>query len=216
MQFDMEALPPRDRYKILTSTVTPRPIAWVTSQSASGILNAAPFSFFNVMDDDPPVVVLGIMRHPENRPKDTGANIQETGEFVINLVTEDLADAMNITCMDAPPEVDELACAGLTPAPSVKVKPPRIAESPVNFECRTFRIVETAPHQMIVIGRVIMAHIRDDMILDPERCHIDTPRLRLIGRMHGSGWYARTSDLFELKRPRYADWAAAQQSRQDG
>lgn len=209
MQFDMETLAPRDRYKILTSTVTPRPIAWVTSQSAAGLVNAAPFSFFNVMGDDPPIVVIGVLRHPDNRPKDTAANILETGEFVVNLVSEDLAEAMNITCMDAPPEVDELECAGLHAAASVKVAPPRIAESPVSFECKTFKTVETGPHQVIVLGQVVMAHIRDDMVLDAERCHMDTPALKLVARMHGSGWYARSSDLFEMERPRYADWIAA-------
>src|SRR5690606_1432552 len=100
------------------------------------------------------------------------ANILETGEFVVNLVSEDLAEAMNITCMDAPPEVDELACAGLHAAASVKVAPPRIAESPVSFECRTFQTVETGPHQVIVLGRVVMAHLRDEMVLDAERCHV--------------------------------------------
>ncbi len=206
MQFDMEALPPEKCYKVLTSTILPRPIAWISSQSASGALNAAPFSFFNMMGENPPIVTIGIMRHPEGRYKDTAANILETGEFVVNLVSEDLAQAMNITCIDAPTDVNELDLAKLTTAPSVKIKPPRIADSPVSLECVTYQVIETGPHQAIVLGRVLLAHVDDRVILDADRCYIDSPALRLIARMHGSGVYARTTDLFEMKRPTYAEF----------
>ena len=128
MIFDMETLAAQNRYKILTATVTPRPIAWVTTISASGVINAAPFSFFNVMGHEPPTVAIGLLAGSE-RFKDTAANILDTGEFVVNLVAERNAEAMNITCIDAPPEIDELTLAGLTPAASQAVRPPRIAES---------------------------------------------------------------------------------------
>jgi flavin reductase (DIM6/NTAB) family NADH-FMN oxidoreductase RutF len=205
MLFDMETLEAANRYKILTATVTPRPIAWVTTLSEDGIVNAAPFSFFNALGSDPPIVALGLLP-TKSRFKDTAANIIATGEFVVNLVSEANAEAMNVTCIDAPPEVDELALAGLTPAPSQKIRPPRIAESPVSFECKMLTSLVTGPRQTVVIGRVVCAHIEDRFVQDKERCHIDTPALQLIGRMHGSGWYARCTDLFQMDRPTWAEW----------
>src|SRR5262249_10331500 len=149
-----------------------------------GVVNAAPFSFFNVMGHDPPTVVLGIL--PGNgRLKDTATNILERGEFVVNLVSEANAEAMNMTCIDAPPDVDELALAGLTAAPSRHIAPPRIVESPVSFECRTLTSLVTGPRQTIVIGRVLCAHVGDAFVQNAERCYIDTKGLRLIARMHG-------------------------------
>src|SRR5262245_58782328 len=133
MLFDMEALPRQDCYKILVASIVPRPIAWITTKSRDGAVNAAPFSFFNAMGSDPPTVAIGIM-HREGRLKDTAANIIETSEFVVNLVSEATADAMNVTCIDAPPEVDELQLAKLTAVPSRSVAPPRIGEAPVAFE----------------------------------------------------------------------------------
>lgn len=212
MHFDMTALDPDRRYKILTATVTPRPIAWVCTISEAGVTNAAPFSFFNAMGHEPPTVVLGLLRSAKNDFKDTAANILATGEFVVNLVSEANAAAMNLTCMDAPPEVDEIASAALTAVPSVAVKPPRIAESPVSFECRAIASLVTGPRQTLVVGEVLHAHVADAFVLDAERCHIDTPALHLIGRMHGSGWYARTRDLFEMRRPSYAEWVAGKGS----
>jgi len=205
MLFDMEALEAQNRYKILTATVTPRPIAWVTTLSEGGVINAAPYSFFNAMGHEPPTVAIGMLAGP-GRFKDTATNILETGEFVVNLVSEATAEAMNVTCIDAPADVDELALARLTPAASQKVRPPRISESPVSFECRVLGSLVTGPRQTVVIGRVVCAHIDDAFVQDRERCHIDTPALRLIGRMHGSGWYARTSDLFQMDRPTWANW----------
>ncbi|CAH1663873.1 flavin reductase family protein [Chelatococcus asaccharovorans] len=200
MLFDMEALPAQDRYKILTATIVPRPIAWITTLSRSGIINAAPFSFFNMMGNDPPTVAIGIM--PQNgRLKDTAANILETGEFVVNLVAEANAEAMNETCIDAPPEVDELALAGLTPLPSHAVQPPRISEAPVALECKVLTSLVTGPLQTIVIGRVLNAHIDDRFIIDAERRYIDTLGLKLIARLHASGGYLRSTDHFQMERP---------------
>src|SRR5262245_40465931 len=205
MLFDMETLPQQDRYKILAASVVPRPIAWVTTKSRDGVVNAAPFSFFNAMGADPPTLALGLIPR-EGRLKDTAANIQQTTEFVVNLVSEANAEAMNITCIDAPPEIDELQLAGLTPVPSEAVAPPRIGEAPVSFECRLVASLVTGPLQTIVIGRVVRAHIDDAFVLDAKRCHLDTPALQLVGRMHGSGVYTRTADRFEMQRPTWAEW----------
>lgn len=203
MQFDMEQLSADKRYKLLTATVTPRPIAWVTSQSTDGVVNAAPFSFFNVMGHEPPTVTLGLLRKADGGYKDTAANIMATGEFVINLVSEAMAESMNETCTNAPPEVDELQLAGLSAVPSLAVAPPRIAGCPVSFECRSLSSIVTGPCQVIVVATVLRAHIEDEFLLDAERCHVDTPALKLVSRMHGSGWYARSTDLFQLTRPSY-------------
>jgi len=203
--FDMEALEAPSRYKILAATVTPRPIAWVTTLSEDGVVNAAPYSFFNAMGHEPPTIAIGLLGR-EGRFKDTAANILATAEFVVNLVSEPNAEAMNLTCIDAPPDIDELALAGLTPVPSHKIRPPRIAESPVSFECRTLASLVTGPHQTVVIGRVLCAHVDEAAVQDKERCYIDTQALQLIGRMHGSGWYARCTDLFQMDRPSWAEW----------
>lgn len=200
MIFDLEMLPSQDRYKIMTATIVPRPIAWITTQSRKGVINAAPFSFFNMMGNDPPTVAIGIMPKA-GVLKDTTANILETGEFVVNLVSEDNAAAMNLTCIDAPPEVDELALAGLDAVGSDQVQPPRIKASEVSFECRTLTLLVTGPLQTIVIGRILRAHIADRFVLDRDRCHIDTEALTLVARMHGAGVYARTTDRFHLDRP---------------
>ncbi len=206
MLFDFGGIPPREGYKLLVSTVTPRPIAWITSQNAQGQLNAAPFSFFNVFAGDPPVVGIGIGSHGPGRAKDTRLNIRETKEFVVNLVSEEVAQAMNITAIEFEPEVDELVQADLETVPCVHVKPPRIALSPVSMECALMQIVELGPHNGLVLGRVLAMHVRDDLVLDPAKHYIDTPNLKLIGRMHGTGWYARTSDRLLIERIPRTNW----------
>lgn len=212
MQYDFSQLSSQDRYKILTATIAPRPIAWLTTRSREGVCNAAPYSFFNMMGAEPPIVAIGVMRHTEDRFKDSASNILETGEFVVNLVNSEMAEAMNLTCMEAPPEVDELQLAGLSTLPSTKVRPPRIASSPVSFECRNFSSVITGPAQMVILGEVVMAHIHDEYVLNPERCHIDTPKLNLVTRLHGSGWYGRSPELFQMDRPTWAEWQARQKT----
>lgn len=205
MQFRLDELDPRIGYKLLTATVTPRPIAWITSRSPEGVVNAAPYSFFNVMGDKPPIVAIGIMGD-ERGFKDSAANILATGEFVVNLVSEAVAPQMSVTSMDAPRGVDEMQCAGLTPLPSQRVKPPNIMEAPVSLECVNHATIVTGPHQSLVIGRVLEIRVDDRFVLDAEAAHIDTPALGLIGRMHGRGWYARTSDLFDMPRTSWAQW----------
>lgn len=206
MLFEFAAIPARERYRLLVSTITPRPIAWVVSQDANGRLNAAPFSFFNAFAGDPPIVGIGISSHEPGRPKDSRQNIRETREFVVNLVSEEVAAAMNITAIEFEANVDELAEAQLKTIASVYVKPPRIAASPVAMECALHQIVELAPDTGLVLGRVLAMHVRDDAVLDPAKYYIDTPKLKLIGRMHGTGWYARTSDLFEMERIPRSKW----------
>jgi flavin reductase (DIM6/NTAB) family NADH-FMN oxidoreductase RutF len=206
MLFDFADIPSDARYKLLVSTVTPRPIAWVVSQGANGVLNAAPFSFFNAFAGDPPVVGIGIGSHKPGRPKDSRANILETGQFVVNLVSEETAEAMNVTAIEFDHEVNELTQAGLTTLPSVLVKPPRIAESPVAMECELMQIVELGSSNGLVLGRVLAMHVRDDAVIDATKHYIDTPKLGLIGRMHGRGWYTRTSDLFEMPRIPLERW----------
>lgn len=203
--FDFAAMPAADRYRLLASTITPRPVAWVVTCSPDGAVNAAPYSFFNLFGADRPVVALGVLARP-GRPKDTAANIRATGEFVINLVPFELAEAMNLTCVDAPPEVDETALAGLSTTPSLAIRPPRIAASPVAFECRLSHLLETGPGQLLVVGEVLHAHYARQVLTgDPERPRIDHAALDLVGRMHGASAYTRTRDIFDLHRPLWRD-----------
>ena len=206
MDFNFAALSPADRYKLLGSSVTPRPIAWVTTQSADGVRNAAPFSFFNVMGHTPPLLALGLIRRPDGSLKDTTANILETGEFVVHLVNEALAEAMNLTCIDAPGEYDEITMAGLDTLPSTVVTPPRLAPAPVAMECRKWQAID-AGSSTIILGEVLHFHIADTLI-DGDKLHIDTIGLDLIARMHNPGWYSRQTDLFPMPRPLFEDWKA--------
>jgi len=205
MHFDLAAIPASDAYKLLVSTVVPRPIALATTVGRAGRVNAAPFSFFNAVSSIPPVVVLGIS--PGDGYKDTERNIRETGEFVVNLVDEAIAERMNICAVDFPSAIGELDKAGLTPVPSVGVRPLRIAESPVSFECQRITGLSLGGNSTLEIGRVVHIHIRDDLV-DPERYYVATEKMRLVGRMHGRGWYARTSDLFLMERMSLAEWQA--------
>ncbi|WP_116386586.1 flavin reductase family protein [Cupriavidus taiwanensis] len=201
MDLDFGALPPRTVYNLLASAVTPRPIAWVTTVSSEGIVNAAPYSFFNVMGHEPPNVALGLLRHEQRGKKDTAANILETGEFVVNLVPEPLAESMNMTAGNYAPGEDEIAIAGLGSVASRNVRPPRILGCPVAFECVSHTNIITSPGQLVVIGRVLSMHVNDDALLDSAKGYIDAPALQLVSRMHGSGWYARSTDLFQMTRP---------------
>ena len=207
MEFDFARLDPRDGYKLMVSTVVPRPIAWVVTESPAGQLNAGPFSFFNAFSGDPPVVGIGIGKRGAAM-KDTARNIERTGQFVVNLVCEEMIHEMNITGIEFGPEVDEIAEAKLAMTPSVRIKPPRITASPVALECERLTTIDIGDARVIVIGRVLLIHVRDDCVLDAARCYIDTPKLHLVGRMHGRGWYARTTDRFELPRIDVADWEA--------
>lgn len=202
MRFDLAQLDTATAYKLLAATVIPRPIAWVVTQDANGTRNAAPYSFFNVMGSNPPTIALGLLADPQRGFKDTARNILDTGEFVVNLVPERLVAQMNLTAIDAPPGTDELALAGLDTLPSTHIAPPRIAQSPVSFECTLLSSVITGPHQTVVIGRVLAVHVDDRFILNAQRGHIDTPALDLVARSYGSD-YIRTHDTFSLDRPKW-------------
>ena len=206
MLFDMEKVGVENAYKLLVSTVAPRPIAWVSTRDLDGSINAAPFSFFNAMSGRPPIVCFGIGGRAPGDAKDTGNIIRRTGDFVVNLVDRARAEAMVVTAIEFAPEVDEFKEAGLTPLASTKVKAPRIAESPVSMECERLVIVEVGVDRAVVMGKVVAMHVRDDCVLDPEKCYIDTPKLDLVGRMHGGGWYCRTTDRFEIPRIEVDDW----------
>ena len=152
MFIDFGAISVQERYKLLVSTITPRPIAWVVSQNVHGVLNAAPFSFFNAFAGDPPVIGIGIGSHGSGRAKDTRVNIQETGQFVVNLVSEEMARAMNVTAIEFDAGINELHEAKLRTLPSEKVQPPRIAGSPVAMECELMQIVDLGSDNGLVLG----------------------------------------------------------------
>jgi flavin reductase (DIM6/NTAB) family NADH-FMN oxidoreductase RutF len=208
MYFDISALDDRHSYKLLTATVVPRPIAWVVSADAQGRVNAAPFSFFNCFGGHPPVVCVGVGGR-KGGPKDTLANIEARREFVVNLVPEALAAQMNATATDFPAGHDELAIAGLATAPSQRVSVPRIAASPVALECRLKQVMAIDRHANIVVAEVVAVHVADAAVLDAGRCHIDTAKLQLIGRMQSPGGYTRTRDAFSMRQLDYAEWRSA-------
>ena len=204
MRFDMQELPLAQRYKLMTSTITPRPIAWVTSLSAAGVVNTAPYSFFNAVGVEPPLVVLGLLKDMRTGAlKDTARNVLANGEFVVNLVSEHDAAAMNLTSVDAPADVSEVAYAGLETVASSMVKPPRIATAPVSFECRKVVALDIGALQTVLIGEILVTHIADEFIADPEKLYLDTPAMKLIGRTHGAGWYVRNSDSIAMERPKF-------------
>ena len=207
MQFDFQAMTPMDRYELLLSTVLPRPVTIVTTLSIDGTLNAAPYSLFNVVSHDPPVIMIAVLPHPEGRLKDTAANIFATREFVVNLVPRPMAEAMNITNIDAPPGRNELTLAGLQAEPSFSVKPPRVATSPVAFECRLLTALSFNSDQAVLFGEVVTAFVSDHLVLDAAHGIIDAPRLDLFGAMHAARWYCSTADRFEMVRPTWAQWS---------
>lgn len=208
MDFDLSTLETAVTYKILTACVIPRPIAWITTRDAEGRVNAAPYSFFNVMGSAPPTVAIGLLANPGRGLKDSARNILDTGEFVVNLVPRDLAAAMNVTAVDAPHGIDELALAGLDPAPSRTVAAPRIRQSPVALECRVLTTLETGPDQTLVVGRVESIHIADRFVKDAERGHVHAEALDLVGRLHASG-YTLCRDRFEMERPSWETFSLA-------
>ncbi len=187
--------------RVLTGVIVPRPIAFVSSVSTEGIVNLAPFSFFNAMAYDPATIVLGISRSAGWKEKDTLANIEATGEFVVNVVVDDIAEAMNSTAAEFPTDVDEFEVGGLTAAPSELVRAPRVAESPVNMECRLNQVVAVGDgtKHAIVIGEIVLMHIRDDII---NGHRVNHQRLKPVGRLAGN-MYCTTHDVYELVRPTY-------------
>lgn len=189
-----------DAYKLLASVILPRPIAWVVSKDSEGAVNAAPFSFFNILSSDPPLVAISFSAAPDREGKDTLANIRARGEFVVNMVPEELAEAMNITASNAPRGTDETQLAGLELAPSVVVDVPRIAGSPVALECKLFETIQPGGASTITLARIVYVHVRTSAFENLGRLHIDPAQMRLIGRMHGGGGYCTTRDVFHIER----------------
>lgn len=207
MDIDVAALSPDRMYKLLVNSVMPRPIALVSTLDSRGRTNAAPFSFFNVFSDAPPLLVIGIEgnRRPDERPhKDTARNIIERGEFVVNLVSREITERMVVCAVDFPEDVSEFDEAGFTPRPSRKIAAPGIAESPAGFECRLFDVRALPHNRSLVMGEIVHMYVRDDLI--NEKMHIDVDGLDLVGRMHGTGWYSTTRDRFQVNRMTVAEW----------
>jgi len=200
MHFDPSVLDQSAVYKLLTGTVIPRPIGWISSINKEGAINLAPFSFFNAVGEDPPHVMFSTVR-PNNTNKDTLNNVLETGEFVVNLVTEELVEKMNLTSASVPPDQNEFELAQLTPAPSLIVKAPRVLESPVAMECKVVHHYSLEDHQhggaTIVIGRVVMFHIDETILSDNYRINMDV--YRPVARLAGSN-YSKLGEIFSIKR----------------
>lgn len=203
---DLEAAPEqlawKSVYKILIGSVLPRPIGWISSLSRQGIPNLAPFSFFNAVCANPPhVVFCPMIRGTDRGHKDSLNNVRATGEFVANIVTEEVAEAMNITSTEFPAEVNEFEAAGLTAAQSAVVAPPRVAESPIHFECRVAQIIDLGSDPgggSLVLGRIVHLHVSEAVLWGGDK--IDLAKLKPIGRLAGAG-YCRVSDIFEMARP---------------
>jgi flavin reductase (DIM6/NTAB) family NADH-FMN oxidoreductase RutF len=196
--FDFAAAESKDRYKLLTGLVVPRPIGWIGTRRPDGTFNLAPFSFFNVVSSNPPVVLFSAGSHPD-RPKDSSTFAIESGEFTVNIVSEETVEAMSVTSGQFTADHDEFEAAGLTPVPGKVVDAPLVAESPANLECRVARVVELGEQARtrVVFGDVVAVHVRED-VLDGTR--IDQDALRAVGRMAGNT-YVKTRARFDIQRP---------------
>ncbi len=201
MLIDVARTDARTVYQALISVVTPRPVAWVTTVDAAGRVNLAPFSFFNVFGGTPPVVVFAPNRKRDGSKKDTLRNVEATGEFVVNAAVAGLAEQVNLSSKELPPGESELELTGLAAEPSLRVKPPRLRESPVAMECilrEVLQIGEGVASANLVIGEVVLMHVADEVLDGHGR--VDPRKLRTIGRL-GGDWYCHTSDIFEMRRP---------------
>ena len=210
MQFTTATTDPHHTYNLLIGLCAPRPIAWVTSRDAAGRLNAAPYSAFNYLSIDPPVVAIGVAPGPYG-VKDTARGAAELGQFVVNVVTEDLVEQMNVCAIDFPPGVNELEQAGLTTAPSAVVSVPRIAEAHAALECELFQVIDVE-RSKIVLGRVVNIYVEDQFI-DPAGPYVRAEELHAVGRMNGQGAYVRTHGaFFHMPRIKYQDWQAGKRT----
>ncbi|MFV3306077.1 flavin reductase family protein [Pseudomonas sp. NY15181] len=207
LSFDFQQLSAREKYKILIGSVVPRPIALVTTIDPQGRANAPPFSFFNALSADPPILALGVENYSDLSPKDTTLNIRHNQEFTVNIVSDALVEAMNVCAVPFEPGFDELVAAGLTAIPGTRVGCPRIGEAPVALECRRMMALSIGQSREIILGEVLMAHVRDDLI-DPATLYIDQLGLDAIGRMGGHG-YARTREYFDLPTRSLKQWVEA-------
>lgn len=204
VHFDFAMLTAHDRYKLLIGTVIPRPIAFVTTVDQQGRVNAAPFSFFNCLSADPPIVAIGVENHADMRFKDTGHNIRMTEEFTVNIVDDAMIAAMNVCAVPFPPGVDELAKAGLKPVAGTHVGCPRIAEAPASLECRRYMTLEVGKSREIVLGLVLGCFIREGTV-NPANKHVDQRKMDAVGRLGGHG-YSRIRDQFDLPTMTVEEW----------
>lgn len=201
MHIDPKANAAIDNYKLLTNLVVPRPIAWVTSQNEKGVVNLAPFSFFNAVGSDPLYLLISVGANDDGSMKDTARNISVSGEFVVNMVTEDVLSAMNVSAADFPADESELTAAGLHVADSLRVAVPRVVESQASMECR-LHSRQALGSYTIFIGEVVMFHVADHLM--GERMHVNG--FAPIGRLGSPSYYCRTTDRFNLPRMNYAKW----------
>lgn len=190
-----------DNYKLLTNLVVPRPIAWVTSINEAGMVNLAPYSFFNAVGSDPLYLVISIGNNDAGELKDTGKNILSNREFVVNMVTEDLFEAMNVSAADFPPDQSEIDAAGLETAASIHVKVPRVARAQASMECK-LHDTQRLGANLLVIGEVVMFHVADQLV--GPRLHIND--FAPLGRLGSPSVYCRTTDRFDVARVSYAQW----------
>jgi flavin reductase (DIM6/NTAB) family NADH-FMN oxidoreductase RutF len=201
MELDPENLPIAERYGLLISVIQPRPIAWVSTENKAGQRNLAPFSFFTGITAKPMSLCFAPVCNREGKKKDTLINVEETRQFVVNVATEAMAEKMNQTSADYPYGVSEFEKAGLTAAPSTKVRPPRVQESPVSLECELVQIVTISQGPLggsLVVGRVVYIHVANELWKEGRIHHKD---LKAIGRLEGS-WYTRVTNDFEMPRPK--------------
>jgi len=196
MHLKLSDVSAHERYKLLIGLVIPRPIAWISTRSENGVANCAPFSFFNVFSEDPPLCVIGINPRSDGVMKHSLKNIRRTGEFVVNLVDEVTANAMHLSSREFPENVSEFEQTGLTPAPSILVKHPRIAEAAASFECRLYQLLEISGTRQLVLGEMLLVHARDGVI-DPQSKRISEEHYRPIGRLFGDR-YCTTRQRFNL------------------
>ena len=196
MDLTLAELPQRERYKLLIGLVIPRPVAWISTRSANGVANCAPFSFFNVISEEPPLCILSFNRRSDGEMKHTLKNIRRTGEFVVNLADEGTANAMHASSAELPEAESEFARTGLTAAPALMVKHPRIAEAAASLECRVERRIEFGPERELVIGTILLVHARDG-IIDPKTKRISEERYRPVGRLYAAR-YCTTRQRFNL------------------
>ena len=207
LSFDPAQLAHRDRYKLLISLVIPRPIALVTTLGPTGIVNAAPFSFFNLFSESPPLCVLGLQSKPGGGLKDTSAHIRDQGAFVVNLVDEALGAQMNMCAIDFPPEISEIDAARLNLLPSEKIKVPRIREAPAALECRHYTTLEVSAERRLAIGEIVHIHVRGG-IVDPKKLRVDMKQYRPLARLYGN-FYASLGEPFTHVRQTFEEWQAA-------
>ncbi|RWY87319.1 flavin reductase family protein [Rhizobium leguminosarum] len=200
VSFDFQQLTERQRYKLMIGTIIPRPIALVTTVDENGRVNAAPFSFFNCLSADPPILAIGVENNADMSFKDTGHNIRMTEVFTVNIVSFAIAEAMHVCGAKYPRGVDELKEAGLTAMPGEKVASPFIAEAPAAFECRRHVTLELGRSRQIVMGEIVYAHYRDGVV-DPERLHVDPSAVDAIARL-GGDTCATIRDRFEMLTPK--------------